>query len=338
MNEEFDLKRKLVEATNAIRKKYKLLRSAKTQSAIDLEKFYEPISKPISTISNAVQQQLQQRQQSTTKPIVKVKKQSCGANTSLEPTESPFTMSFDSTPVAKERQTPYYTPFPPNQSSGTPDTSTVTSSPTKETADYHLNGLKIKPSLYDNVYGVRMNRKKTENTTYIGNLEVRFPPGQVTFYDQSKLIATFEGSPALYELIFLKYPSVLGKEEDLNKNVIENYKDILNLTNAAYKYYDKSRGLLKTRWAKYLRIIKPIMADTKLGAAIKRQTNANREMKLPKNKRLSPHSPEYVYWNKPKELIDRLRLLWSSKAAGHTGHDNEIMSIIEELREEGIIY
>ena len=36
--------------------------------------------------------------------------------------------------------------------------------------------------------------------------------------------------------------------------------------------------------------------------------------------------------------MDRLRLLWSSKVAGHTGHDNEIMSIIEELWEEGIIY
>lgn len=47
---------------------------------------------------------------------------------------------------------------------------------------------------------------------------------------------------------------------------------------------------------------------------------------------------EYIYWNHPSELIDRLRLLYSSKSAGHKGHDNEILSIIEELYESGIIY
>lgn len=43
------------------------------------------------------------------------------------------------------------------------------------------------------------------------------------------------------------------------------------------------------------------------------------------------------YWNDPNELVDRLRLLISSKSAGHTGHNNEIISIIEELREANII-
>lgn len=47
---------------------------------------------------------------------------------------------------------------------------------------------------------------------------------------------------------------------------------------------------------------------------------------------------DYVHWNDPKELVDRLRLLIESKCVGHTGHDNEINSILEELREDGIIY
>lgn len=50
------------------------------------------------------------------------------------------------------------------------------------------------------------------------------------------------------------------------------------------------------------------------------------------------HNKDYIYWNHPSELIDRLRLLYSSKNAGHKGHDNEILSIIEELYESGIIY
>lgn len=329
MNEEFDLKRKLVEVTNAVRKKYKILKRAKTQSAIDLEKFYEPIVKPVNNISNAVKQQQQQRQQQQAAPKRFVP-------TEIYSTEPPFTTS--STPIAKETHTQYLTPSPSSRSSGTSDTSNAMSSPTIHHPDYYLKQLKVKPSQYDGVYGVRMKSQKSVTTTYIGNLEVRFPPGQVTLYDKSKLIATFEGTPALYELLFLKYPSILGSEERINKDVIDNYKDILNLTSSAYKDYDKNRGLLHTRWLKYLQIIKPLMTDTKLGATIKRQTNVSREMKLPKNKELSFNSTEYVYWNKPKELVDRLRLLWSSKAAGHTGHNNEIMSIIEELREEGIIY
>lgn len=45
----------------------------------------------------------------------------------------------------------------------------------------------------------------------------------------------------------------------------------------------------------------------------------------------------YTYWDDPNELVNRLRLLVASKSAGHSGHTNEIMSIIEELREAGII-
>jgi len=46
----------------------------------------------------------------------------------------------------------------------------------------------------------------------------------------------------------------------------------------------------------------------------------------------------YIYWDDPNELVDRLRLLVASRAAGNPNHDNEIMSIIEELRESGLVY
>ena len=43
---------------------------------------------------------------------------------------------------------------------------------------------------------------------------------------------------------------------------------------------------------------------------------------------------DYVHWN-PNELMDRLRLLEASRQAGHNAH--EILSIIEELREAGLV-
>ena len=46
---------------------------------------------------------------------------------------------------------------------------------------------------------------------------------------------------------------------------------------------------------------------------------------------------DYVHWDGPNELVDCLRLL-AERQAGNQSHDNEIQSIIEELREAEIIY
>lgn len=44
-----------------------------------------------------------------------------------------------------------------------------------------------------------------------------------------------------------------------------------------------------------------------------------------------------IHWDYPNGLLDRLRLLLVSVSAGHTSHNNEINSIIEELKESHII-
>lgn len=46
---------------------------------------------------------------------------------------------------------------------------------------------------------------------------------------------------------------------------------------------------------------------------------------------------DYLHWGDPDELVKRLRVLIGTKRARHTGHDNEIIYIIDELREVGII-
>lgn len=58
---------------------------------------------------------------------------------------------------------------------------------------------------------------------------------------------------------------------------------------------------------------------------------------IPSRKKVNSLKTDYVYWDDANELVDRLRLLFSSRSAGHNGHDNEILSIIEELRESNII-
>ncbi len=54
--------------------------------------------------------------------------------------------------------------------------------------------------------------------------------------------------------------------------------------------------------------------------------------------RQNSYRMDYVYWDDPNELVDRLRLLMAEQAAGNMSHTNEIHAIIEELREAGYIY
>jgi hypothetical protein len=54
-------------------------------------------------------------------------------------------------------------------------------------------------------------------------------------------------------------------------------------------------------------------------------------------KELTNNPIDYVYWDDPNELVNRLRLLIVSQSTGYTGHSNEIVSVIEELREANII-
>ena len=46
---------------------------------------------------------------------------------------------------------------------------------------------------------------------------------------------------------------------------------------------------------------------------------------------------DYVHWDDPIELVNRLRLLEASRQAGNNSHDPEILSSYEELREVGLI-
>jgi len=52
---------------------------------------------------------------------------------------------------------------------------------------------------------------------------------------------------------------------------------------------------------------------------------------------LNDNAIDYVHWDDTNKLVDRLRLLDASHRAGNNTHDNEILSIIAELREADLI-
>ncbi|KAG5871577.1 hypothetical protein JTB14_015280 [Gonioctena quinquepunctata] len=55
-NDEAQLKRKLVEATESVRKKYKSIKSRHVEDKLELEKFHEPVMKPLQALSTLTKQ------------------------------------------------------------------------------------------------------------------------------------------------------------------------------------------------------------------------------------------------------------------------------------------
>ncbi|CAG9772367.1 unnamed protein product [Ceutorhynchus assimilis] len=272
---ELDLKRKLVAVTDAVRKKFKQIKTETAKDKFELERFYEPITKPLTSISNDVKQQKRNMQ-----PNVQTKPRKQSVNTSIDTSEifeeSPsiaenasYQSLQSSTPIGVSRKEQLFETPPSSVESAilSDHSSGKTSIKSMRYLETLLSGLSTTPSQYDTVYGVHYgNSSKTKKKTYIGNKEVRFMDGKVSLYDDlSRNIAIFDGSSELYDLLFLKSPQVLDRVDEMSPSVRQNYRNILDLTNAVYHGYDKKRGLTETRWEKYSKIIKPLMRKTKLG-------------------------------------------------------------------------
>lgn len=129
----------------------------------------------------------------------------------------------------------------------------------------------------------------------------------------------FQGTPGLYELLFYVDPQYTQSDQ-------KEYKNILDMTEA----HHDARGRLKhSRLSKYINTIRPLYK----GRSHTLGTGLDYDNRMYYNKK----PMEYVYWDDPNELVDRLKLLLASKDSGNTSHDNEIVAIINELKEANII-
>jgi len=153
----------------------------------------------------------------------------------------------------------------------------------------------------DKIYGPK---KLPNGLIILGDKEIKF-------MENTLLIdgTVYPLTSGLIQLLFLKNPLVYT---DIDIGV---YKSILIQTSA---HISIGKKIIKKGGFKYTSIISQLFPS---GSGL--------SMKLQKN--------NLVYWDNPNELVDRLRLLLASKAAGNTGVTNEIISIFDELREVELI-
>ena len=120
----------------------------------------------------------------------------------------------------------------------------------------------------------------------------------------------FKGTPGLWELIMDEKPTIFTKDD------LEEYEDLLRKTNALHHNFNPNspypRSSRSFKWAKLLGPIWDKMRKYE-GEGI------------------------VIMSSDPNALLERLDLLMASQKAGHTGVRNELVSICDELKRQGIL-
>lgn len=193
-----------------------------------------------------------------------------------------------------------------------------TSSPSKSSLSWSLSS----EIIHDVPFGLRWERGK-------------LMMGKMRVYDKDEYINiggnNYKKTPGLMELLTQNTPDL----NIVNENDKQIYKHILTETNAHRRDFNPKKPIKSNKGLKYNHVIKPLFKLVKSDIGTSNESLAqgkglNILKKVKKN-------TDYVYWDDPNELIERLKLLIASRDAGNTGLDNEIISIIEELREANII-
>ena len=186
-----------------------------------------------------------------------------------------------------------------------------------EIAYYHLNT----PDR-DKDFGIY----KKGDHHYIGKEHVIIKDNNIFL---PKLGEEFIGTEGLWELLTSKYPqSFTDKDYD-------NYEDLMVITNALHRNNDEDnphpKGNHKSfKWEK---VVRPIWYRKKGGVFRNPKEGFEYigEIKYPTG------SGVVVIPSDPNALLERLDLLLASQEAGHTGIRNELVSICDELKRQGVL-
>ena len=138
----------------------------------------------------------------------------------------------------------------------------------------------------------------------------------------------YPGTPGLWELIMNENPQNFTEEDYLN------YGRILKQTNTIYQKNNPNQNRAKSSGGnKWKNLIKPIWEDIKQQ---KKETDEEEEEEDDPQPSTSGTGLK-ILPSDPNALINRFDLLFSSKKAGHTGVRNEIVSILDELKRQGVL-
>ena len=145
----------------------------------------------------------------------------------------------------------------------------------------------------------------------------------------------FEGTPGFWELVTSKDPS----PENYTEEDLEKYQQLVILTNTAFRDNNpKNNNPKASKSSKWKNIISHIWEQIKKQKE-EEYKEFEEEYEEDEEYTLSPTKGTglKILPSDPNALINRFDLLFSSKKAGHTGVRNEIVSILDELKRQGVL-
>ena len=156
----------------------------------------------------------------------------------------------------------------------------------------------------------------------------------------------FKGTPGLWRLITSKN---IPEKEKYNTEDLKDYITIMHITKTTY---DKNNKRISGN-DKMNKLIKPLVkaleegGEDKLIKELNKYFGFEEETDEYETDKYETDEDDFqpstsgtglkILPSDPNALIDRFDLLFSSKKAGHTGVRNEIVSILDELKRQGVI-
>lgn len=309
-------KKKVNQLARSIRKKYLSLKLGKSENDETLNKLFKPVVDPLERI---IKHQLASKRNQVVNPIAAAAATATAASAKAMKSitlATPPTTSTD--PDDNDDDDVDY-------NDEMYEDAKVYDSPPDEIITTYINQYPaiLKPFMMESIMHSKDDKiDKIYSPQYIRNTSTWKMGSKTIVFDKHGNISTgkssYKGSPGLYQLIFYKEPQY--QPDDLNI-----YKQLLHETGA---HLNNAGKLKSSKQYKYLKIIKPIL---------QRSTTTGYGLSVDKMS-FNQKPIEYRYWDDPNELVERLKLLIAAKEAGNTSVQNEIVAIINELKESNIIY
>lgn len=299
-NKERAIKEELVRLTQVVRGKYKDLR----RNTDDIERYFEASAKPlVSPLKKSVVEGIQQ---SMPLPMVDIKKEK----------------------VKKKKKQKQEVKEEEEDETDLDKTADVSVQTDDELIEQYLKKLSTTSyrAYMDTSYGVRLDGR---GGMLIGDSPIVFTKTKTIVKGEK-----FNITPGLMELLMMKEPDPAKVTND----DLTNYRDILLLTNAHRQMYSAEKPINATKGVKYTKVIAklfpPAYAAAAAASSTARITTPTAKKKATEKTSLLSGSGivRKRYTTNANALVNRLRLLTLSEAAGHTAHSEEIAEIIDLLR------
>ena len=170
-----------------------------------------------------------------------------------------------------------------------------------------------------------LGAEKIPNTQNTYNLNAKY---KLTIADDNIIVddEKFIGTPGLWELIMADEPNT----ELIESNDLNSYKRLLFKTNVLHRNFDPNNPNPRSSGGKkWTNMLKHIWNEKTTGKEF--GITSLKEFKKTEG------SGVVVIPSDPNALLERLDLLLASQEAGHTGVRNELVSICDELKRQGVL-